>query len=74
MEPNINEDIINKHKEHLINIQKRNINALGLGIVVDNCNTMLYSILIHCIENINIFDKNQIININNFINKLNYVG
>lgn len=74
MKNKVKQDIIDNYNIILSNMQKRNIDALELGFINDNCNIMLFSILIHCKENIEIFNDTQLNNISNFINKLSYVG
>lgn len=68
----ITQEIIDKHKEFLVDIQKKNIDAIALGFVNNDCTSMLYSILIHCLENTAIFDDEQLNNIQHYLNKLNY--
>ena len=55
-------------------MEKRNIDALKLGFINDDCVPILFSILIHCMENIEIFNPTQLNNISKFINKLSDVG
>lgn len=74
MEEKLKQTLINNYNMMLVNMEKRNIDALELGFINDNCAPMLFSILIHCIENIEIFNPTQLNNISNFINKLSYVG
>ena len=68
----ITQEIIDKHKECLVDIQKKDIDAIALGFVNNDCTSMLYSILIHCLENTAIFDDEQLNNIQHYLNKLNY--
>lgn len=74
MEEKLRQTFIDNYNMILVNIEKRNIDALELGFINDNCAPMLFSILIHCMENIEIFNPTQLNNISNFINKLSYVG
>lgn len=74
MEEKIKQNLIDKYNNILANIEKRNINAIELGFINNDCVPALFSILIHCMENIEIFNTIQLNNIYNFINKLNYVG
>lgn len=69
---NNREDVVNEYSMILANIQTDYINAIGLGIIQEDCHIPLYSILIHCIKNIEIFNENQSANIFNYLNKLNY--
>lgn len=60
------EDIINKYNSLLININVNDINKINYGFVDNNCDSILLSILIHCIENIDIFNDDQLSNIYEF--------
>lgn len=68
------QDLIDKYNELLVTLETQNIEATKYGFIEDNCNTMLFSILIHCMENLEIFTSNQLTNIYSFINKLSYAG
>lgn len=74
MEEKVRQYIIDNYNIMLANMEKRNIDALELGFINDDCVPMLFSILIHCVENIEIFNPTQLNNISHFINKLSYVG
>lgn len=74
MEEKFRQTLIDNYNFILVNMEKRNIDALELGFINDDCAPMLFSILIHCTENIEIFNPTQLNNISNFINKLSYVG
>nr|DAO50334.1 MAG TPA: hypothetical protein [Crassvirales sp.] len=74
MEEKLRQRLIDNYNITLANMEKRDIAALELGFVNDNCSTMIFSILIHCMENLEIFNSTQLNNISNFINKINYVG
>lgn len=74
MEEKVRQSIIDNYNIMLANMDKRNIDALELGFINDDCVPMLFSILIHCVENIEIFNPTQLNNISHFINKLSYVG
>lgn len=74
MEEKFRQTLIDNYNLILVNMDKRNIDALELGFINDDCASMLFSILIHCMENIEIFNPTQLNNISNFINKLSYVG
>lgn len=72
MEEQTKQNIVDRYNSILIDIERRNIDAIELGFINNDCSPILFSILIHCIENIEIFNKDQLININSFINKLSY--
>lgn len=74
MEEKIKQNLIDKYNDILANIEKRNIDAIELGFINNDCAPALFSILIHCMENIEIFNTTQLNNVSNFINKLSYVG
>lgn len=68
----LKQNIINNYNNILFKLQVDDINREQAGFISTNCNSMLLSILIHCVENINIFNNSQLINISNFLNKLSY--
>lgn len=72
MEEQTKQNIVDRYNSILIDIEQRNIDAIELGFINNDCSPILFSILIHCVENIEIFNKDQLININSFINKLSY--
>ena len=72
MEEQIKQNIVDRYNSILIDIERRNIDTIELGFINNDCSPILFSILIHCVENIEIFNKDQLININSFINKLSY--
>ena len=74
MEEKVRQSIIDNYNIMLANMEKRNIDAFEFGFINDDCVPMLFSILIHCVENIEIFNPTQLNNISHFINKLSYVG
>lgn len=74
MEEKLRQTFIDNYNMILVNMEKRNIDALELSFINDDCAPMLFFILIHCMENIEIFNPTQLNNISNFINKLSYVG
>ena len=66
-------NIINSINENFILANKNAIDKIRLGFIDnDYCIPFLYSITIHCIENIKIFNEDQLTNIEDYINKLNY--
>ena len=72
MEEQTKQNIVDRYNSILIDIERQNIDAIELGFINNDCSPILFSILIHCVENIEIFNKDQLININSFINKLSY--
>ena len=72
MEEQTKQNIVDRYNSILIDIERRNIDAIDLGFINNDCPPILFSILMHCVENIEIFNKDQLININSFINKLSY--
>ncbi len=64
--------LVNKYEQNLANTQERHIKAIELGFVENSCNTALFSMLIHCIQNIYIFNDTQLNNINSLIDNVNY--
>lgn len=74
MDDKLRQKLIDAYNGILTNMQFNDIKRLELGFISDNCASMLFSILVHCMENVEIFNTTQLNNISNFINKLNYVG
>lgn len=75
MEQELRQNLIDKYNNIFTNMQLYNIEATSLGFVEDNdCSLMLMPILIHCMENIELFDDERLNNISEFINKLAHVG
>jgi hypothetical protein len=74
MDDKLRQTLIDDYNSLLADMQSDNIKRLELGFISDYCVPMLFSILIHCMENIEVFNSTQLNNISNFINKLSYVG
>lgn len=74
MDDKLRQTLIDDYNSLLADMQSDNIKRLELGFISDDCVPMLFSILIHCMENIEVFNSTQLNNIFNFINKLSYVG
>lgn len=70
MDVNLKQDIIDEYNNILADKESNYINKIRLGYIEDNCNIMLLSMMIHCVENINIFNKKQLNSINHIINKV----
>lgn len=62
--------LIDNYNTLLANEEEREIKALELGYITNDCFIIVFPILIHCIENINIFSDEQCNNINHFINTI----
>lgn len=65
-------ELIKEYNILLSKIEIADIKRLELGFINDDCDIQLLSILIHCIENINIFNDNELYNIDYFIKHFNY--
>lgn len=74
MDDKLRQTLIDDYNSLLADMQSDNIKRLELGFISDDCVPMLFSILIHCMENIEVFNSTQLNNISSFINKLSYVG
>lgn len=74
MDNKLRQTLIDDYNGLLAYMQSDNIKKFELGFISDDCVPMLFSILIHCMENVEIFNDTQFNNISNFINKLSYVG
>lgn len=66
-------EMINNYKSILIDKEYNYLSRLELGFINDNCAIQTFNILIHCVENIEIFNNRQVNDITNHINKLSYV-
>lgn len=64
--------LLNNYNNIFIDKEVDKINKLDLGFITNVDTISLYCILIHCVENIDIFNKEQKNNIYNYINKLSY--
>lgn len=64
--------VIDNYINLLAKIEQDKIDSMKLGIIDNNCNNLLFPILIHCTENIELFNSRQLKNINTFINKILY--
>lgn len=71
MEDTIRENLISAYQNTLVNMETNDIKALEYGFMNDSCDSTLLSILIHCMNNIDIFSASQLNNISHFINKFN---
>lgn len=60
-------ELIKEYNILLSKIEIADIKRLELGFINDDCDIQLLSIVIHCIENINIFNDDELYNINYFI-------
>lgn len=60
-------ELIKEYNILLSKIEIADIKRLELGFINDDCDIQLLSIVIHCIENINIFNNDELYNINYFI-------
>lgn len=72
MEEKLRQTIIDNYNTILINMENNKISSAELGFVKDECTPAIFAILIHCIENVDIFNTTQLNNISHFINKLTY--
>lgn len=69
------ENIIAGYTKNLLAIDERNIKSLiALGYVTINYENSLFHMLIECIKHIEIFNKEQIANVTNMINKVSLYG
>jgi len=49
------------------------IEKLRFGFIEEDCSIPIISIVIHCMENLEIFDNTQLNNIQQILSRLNYV-
>lgn len=66
------EDIIKDCNNKLIELAKKNIIREQNGFVVSGCKVTINGILIHSLQNKDIFNKHQLVNINDYLNKAVY--
>lgn len=64
-------ELIKEYNILLSKIEIADIKRLELGFINDDCDIQLLSIVIHCIENINIFNDDELYNIDYFIKHFN---
>ena len=65
--------ISDEYKETLNKILDSNIKKTKAGFnIKESCRDYIFPILVHCIENINVFNEEQLENINQISNKLIY--
>lgn len=65
--------ISDEYKETLNKIFDSNIKKAKVGFnIKESCRDYIFPILVHCMENINIFNEEQLENINQISNKLIY--
>lgn len=63
---------IDSYIKLLSTIEQNEINVVKMGVIESSCNGLLFSILVHCVENIELFNDTQLQNINMYINKILY--
>ena len=64
--------VLNDYKLLLAKIQINEINIKKAGFINNSCISYIYSYLLHCMENIDIFTKEELNNIHITINKILY--
>lgn len=74
MDEKLKEFLTEQYRNTLIKMTKNDIDIVSMGYVPDACTSMMFSILIHCMENIEIFNTTQINDISYLLNKISYVG
>lgn len=65
-------EVVKEYNILLSKIEIADIKRLELGFINDDCDIQLLSILIHCIENINIFNDDELNNIKQFLYIISY--
>lgn len=65
-------NIINEYMNIFINGGVADIERIKLGFINDPCTPLLLNILIHCIKHLELFNKEQLENINSFILSIKY--
>ena len=73
MHNDIQKSLIQQTTAYLIDLNINDIQLLTNGFISQNCNTKWLTILINCINNIEIFNTEQLNTINILLNKLRYV-
>lgn len=68
----LKDKIYNDYQNILFNIEESDIKKQELGFINNNCNSIILSILIHALQNIDIFTNEQLANINFMLNKITY--
>lgn len=69
----IQENTYNTFVDLFINKNVEEAELLAFGIVLSKCYTPKISMLIHCMDNLDLFDDEQKSNLQHMINKYRYV-
>lgn len=69
----VSERLLEQYEKLFIQKSADTIQKLRLGFFEEDCSIHALSIIIHCMENINLFNTTQLNNIFNFINRIAYV-
>lgn len=72
MEQSFIKEQVDDYQIELAEMFINDVEKIKLGFISDNCDTIIFSMLIHCLENIDIFNDNQIANITHYINTISY--
>lgn len=69
----LKEEIYKKYIKVLAHRDNNDIFKENLGFYIKNkCNSLMFLILINCVENIELFTQDQLVNIQYLLNRINY--
>lgn len=69
---NISERLLEQYEELFIQKNADIVQKLRLGFIEEDCSIPVISIVINCMENLEIFNDTQLNNISNLINRMTY--
>lgn len=69
----VKERLLEEYTKVFVKHNNDTITKLRLGFVEEDCSIPAINIIINCIENIEIFNNEQLNNLSNYLNKLSYV-
>lgn len=69
----VRERLLEEYTKLFIKRNNDTIDKLRLGFIEEDCSIPTLNIIIHCIENMEIFNNEQLNTLSNYLNKLSYV-
>lgn len=69
----VRERLLEEYTKLFIKRNNDTIDKLRLGFIEEDCSIPTLNIITHCIENMEIFNNEQLNTLSNYLNKLSYV-
>lgn len=69
----VSERLLEQYEKLFIQKNADTIQKLRLGFFEEDCSILAVSIMIHCMENLELFNTTQLNNISHLINRMTYV-